>query len=107
MIFGHVAGWFLWGAASDAVDLTRRARPFIFQSPGPEECGESHAEYQHGPFAIGCRQSTLNPFADRVPMNSKKTGNLVYRVVTVGFGESVIRMALAHTHSAFIGTTSV
>jgi hypothetical protein len=96
MIFGHIAGWFLWGTASDAIDLSRPARPFIFQSPGLEECGKSNAEDQHGLFAIGGRQSTLNPLADCVSMDAKESGNLVYRVIPMGFGESVIRMALAH-----------
>jgi len=86
-VFGHVASRGLRRAASDAIDMTRRAGLSVLRTSRLDELSEVQPLDKRGPLVIDDGQSGLDPGAHGVFVHAEQVGHLPDGVAAMDFDD--------------------
>jgi len=84
------------GAASEAVDFSRFAGPFVSCPTRLKEGPGIGAQNHRWPFPIDRGQPCFDPYPNGILMNGKQAGEFFNRVGAVDLDSSVVGLALPH-----------
>src|SRR5450631_1282938 len=95
-VLRHITRREFRGAASEAVDFSRFAGPFVSCPTRLKEGPGLSAQNHRWPFSIDGRQSCFDPYPNSILMNRKQAGEFFDRVDAVDLDSSVVGLALPH-----------